>query len=161
MHPLEVKRKIRTAALLKSSLHKCEIVVGRSIRPFMVGGSKENPIVTAALANPGSTCYLFPGDNAVDLSDAASAREQKLLPPTVKHLIVIDGTWNQTREMFNGNKEWLSGLIQVQFTKGIGRQRDGRSEYVVRREPTANCVCTLEATIATICALEPRMEEHR
>jgi DTW domain-containing protein YfiP len=161
MHPLEVKRKIRTAALLKHSINKCDIVVSRSIRPFMQGGSKPNLSVIAALAEPESTCYLFPGQSAVDLSNSQHARDTKQLPASIKYLIVLDGTWNQTREMFNRNKQYFSSLLQVQFTKGIGRQKDGRSEYVVRREPTANCVCTLEATVACLCALEPKMEAHR
>jgi DTW domain-containing protein YfiP len=88
MHPLEIKRKIRTGHLCQNILNKVEIIVNRKLKKHV--GS--NAPLDAALADPESTVILFPANDAVDLSDVAGARERGELPATVKHLIVFDGT---------------------------------------------------------------------
>ena len=157
MHPLEVKRKIRTGHLCQKILQKCEILVNRKFKKYI----GKNPHLDAALADPGSVCVLFPAADAADLGDVDGARARKEIPAEVKHLIVFDGTWGQARELFNHNKPQLEGMHKVQFCQGIGANKGGRSEFVVRKEPTSTAVCTLEAIVACVCALEPECESMR
>lgn len=72
MHPKERERKVTTVALAALALQRCDVLVGRDLAPFR----GTCPALDAALggghAGAGTTCVLFPGNDAVDLSDASA-----------------------------------------------------------------------------------------
>jgi DTW domain-containing protein len=82
---------------------------------------------------------LYPGEGAVDVS-----RDPPAGPVT---LVVLDGTWWQTRKVLRCNP-MLAALPRYDFCPARP------SEYRIRREPTESSVSTIEALMVTLGALE-------
>lgn len=82
---------------------------------------------------------LYPGEDAIDLG-----REPPAHPIT---LVVIDGTWSQTKKLVKENAA-LRALPRVAFTP------DAPSEYRIRREPKDEYVSTIEALTHVLGLLE-------
>ncbi len=94
----------------------------------------------------GTAMLLYPGEEATDLA---------ALP--VNHpltLVVVDGTWANTKKMVNQNPV-LASLPRLAFTPSQP------SEYRIRREPKAHCVSTIEALAIVLGALEGEPERFR
>ena len=87
----------------------------------------------------GNVALLYPGEDSTDVSS---------LPRTEPlTLIVVDGTWWQTRKMVRRNEK-LAALPRVAFTP------ERPSEYRIRKEPAEQCVSTIEALMYVLGALE-------
>jgi DTW domain-containing protein len=87
----------------------------------------------------GNIALLYPGDDAKDVST---------LPRTTPlTLVVVDGTWWQTRKMVRRNAK-LAALPRVAFTP------PRPSEYRIRKEPAEQCVSTIEALMYVLGSLE-------
>ena len=84
---------------------------------------------------------LYPGEGSIDLADL-SAEE---MPST---LVVIDGTWSQAHRMYRDNR-WLHGLTRYSLNP------DAPSRYRIRKEPSAECLSTLESTAMALSMIEP------
>jgi hypothetical protein len=82
---------------------------------------------------------LYPGAGAKDL-----AREP---PPGPVTLVVVDGTWAQTKTVLRKNPR-LAALPRYAFVPS------SPSDYRIRREPTVECVATIEALVHALSALE-------
>ncbi len=98
----------------------------------------DNARVQAVRAEPG-TMLLFPGEGAIEPSELNSEQ--------LRHLIVIDGTWAQARKVLKLNPA-LRELPRV----GLRPEQPGN--YRIRKEPSAECLATIEAVAGLLGVLE-------
>jgi len=103
-----------------------------------------HPAVVEALASP-RTLVLFPSPDAVPL-DIVAAEDNG--PRT---LLVLDGTWDYARNMYNGNRRLFEHLRKVCLPMS---DCVPVSEYGIRKQPRAGCVSTLEAVAYALALLE-------
>lgn len=82
---------------------------------------------------------LWPGPGAIDVATAPPAG-----PVT---LVVVDGTWSQARKLVQHNPE-IAALPRYAFAPS----EPGR--YRIRREPSAECLSTIEALAHVLGVLE-------
>jgi DTW domain-containing protein YfiP len=141
-HPREQKTAIGTARLAHLCLPGSELHVGIEF--------EDHADVRAALAEAEAAGrpphLLFPGPRAIDLAEA------KLDGPIT--LVVVDGTWWQARKLLKRNPR-LAALPQIRFTP------PAPSNYRIRREPSDDCVATVEAIAHVLGALEGDPERFR
>jgi DTW domain-containing protein YfiP len=131
-HPREHHVAIGTARMAHRALPNSQLRVGLHFA--------EDPGVLAALADSSATYVLFPGPAALSLEQLPRDRAITL--------IVLDGTWSQARKLLRLNPR-IAGLPRVAF------RPLKPSAYVIRREPSAFCVSTIEALAEVLTALEP------
>ena len=131
-HPRERDVPIGTARMASLCLPNAELHVGVHWRGSdaltRALGDRERP---AAL--------LYPGPGAIDVA---------LDPP--RHpvtLIVVDGTWSQTRKVVRENPE-LAALPRYALTPAAP------SEYRIRKEPHVSYLSTIEALVHVLGVLE-------
>lgn len=127
-HPREERVPIGTAWMAHLCLPRSELHVGLDFEgaPFL-----SDPDRPAAL--------LYPGDGARDvLSDP---------PPGPITLVVVDGTWSQSRKLLALNPS-LAALPRLAF------RAPTPSEYRIRKEPHPTVVSTIEALALVLGALE-------
>jgi DTW domain-containing protein len=128
-HPRERRMAIGTARLAHLALPRSELRVGVDF--------SEDPSVQEL----GADAYvLFPSPEASPLDTLPRDR-----PLT---LVVLDGTWSQARKLLKLNPA-LARLPRVSF-----RPR-APSAYLIRRQPAAFCLSTIEALAEVLEALEP------
>ncbi|MFO0747134.1 MAG: tRNA-uridine aminocarboxypropyltransferase [Myxococcota bacterium] len=131
-HPREREVAIGTARMASLCLPESELHVGvhwdgsAALRRAL-----SDPLRPAAL--------LYPGEGAVDVMRAP--------PPGPLTLIVVDGTWTQTRKVVRENPA-LAALPRYAFTP------PAPSDYRIRKEPDPSCVSTIEALVHVLGALE-------
>jgi hypothetical protein len=93
-----------------------------------------------ALSDPTRpAALLYPGEGAIDV--VANP------PSSPVTLVVVDGTWSQTRKVVRENPE-LAALPRYAFTP------PAPSEYRIRKEPDETYVSTIEALVHVLGALE-------
>jgi DTW domain-containing protein YfiP len=131
-HPRERDVPIGTARMASLCLPNAELHVGVDWR-----GSATLARVLADPSRPAA--LLYPGPSAIDV--VANP------PETPVTLIVVDGTWSQTRKILRDNPE-LAALPGYAFTP------PAPSEYRIRKEPHESCVSTIEALVHVLGALE-------
>ena len=87
---------------------------------------------------------LYPGRGAVPLAQ---------LDPTHRPdtLVVLDGTWRHAHNLYRDNP-WLQRLPRY------GLNPDSASRYRIRREPSLDCLSTIEAVVEALRILEPETE---
>ncbi len=138
-HPRERDVPIGTARMASLCLPNSEIHVGVHWR-----GSTA---LARALSDPSRPAVLlYPGEGAIDV-----VRDPPKGPVT---LVVVDGTWWQTKKVVRENPE-LAALPRYAFTP------PSPSEYRIRREPNETCVSTIEALVHVLGALEGDGERFR
>ena len=155
-HPNERKRKtISTVPLLPLTLSNVAVKVGYSFDADTLTPMRD------AVANNRQPLLLFPGPSAV-LLDAPSAEDQStgccasaaasnlLAKDKPALLILIDGTWSEARAIARSSPTLFSSCTQVAFS-GESKALYGS----IRREPSVECVSTLEATCRCLRYLEP------
>jgi DTW domain-containing protein YfiP len=131
-HPLERDMPIGTARMASLCLPNSELLIGVDWQ--------NSPSLARLLADPERPpVLLYPGKDARDLHRSPIAS-----PVT---LIVMDGTWTNTRKMVRRNPI-LRHLPRVTF------QPDHPSEYRIRREPDARFVSTIEALMYVLGVIE-------
>ena len=131
-HPRERDVPIGTARMASLCLPNAELHVG-----VHWGGSAA---LARALGDPSRpAALLYPGPGALDV--VASP------PRGPVTLIVVDGTWSQTRTVVRDNPE-LAALPRYAFTP------PEPSEYRIRQEPQEAYVSTIEALVHVLGALE-------
>ena len=119
-----------TARIVHKSLHHCDLIVDHNRRL----GIHHLPIQ----ANAG---LLFPRPDAPSLTELSAAERPS-------QLVIIDGTWHQAKTIVRDVPQLrdLPCYRLIPTTPG---------QYRVRREPDAQSLSTLEATVAALQALEP------
>lgn len=131
-HPRERDVPIGTAHMASLCLPNAELHVG-----VHWSGSAA---LARALSDPARpAALLYPGAGAIDVT-----RHPPSSPVT---LVVVDGTWSQTRKVVRENPE-LAALPRYAFTP------PAPSEYRIRKEPDDTCVSTIEALAHVLGALE-------
>ncbi len=131
-HPRERDVPIGTARMASLCLPNAELHVGVHWR-----GSTA---LARALSDPERpAALLYPGPGAVDVVAHP--------PATPVTLVVVDGTWSQTRKVVRENPE-LAALPRYAFTP------PSPSEYRIRKEPDEAYVSTIEALVHVLGALE-------
>ena len=95
----------------------------------------------AILSDP-RTRILYPGPKSVPLESQ---------PSDISTLVILDGTWDQARKLFSHNPA-------LQTVPKVSLSLSAPSEYVVRTQPTAGCLSTLEAGVHSVALLENRPE---
>ncbi|HEU4584024.1 MAG TPA: tRNA-uridine aminocarboxypropyltransferase [Polyangiaceae bacterium] len=131
-HARERTHPFNTARLVALGLRRSELLVDYA------GCLRRNPALLGSLEGCG---VLYPHASARDVS-AVPAGERP------RKLIVIDGTWHNARTLYRD----LPALHALpHFTLPPGSS----SAFVLRRQPAAYCLSTLEATVYALQALEP------
>jgi DTW domain-containing protein len=139
-HPRERDMPIGTARMASLCLEGSELHVG-------LRWPGESTAVARALADPSRpAALLYPGEGAVDV-----LQEPPRGPVT---LVVVDGTWSQTRKVVRDNPA-LAALPRYAFTP------PAPSEYRIRKEPDEACVSTIEALAHVLGVLEGDPERFR
>jgi DTW domain-containing protein YfiP len=136
-HPRERDKAIGTARMASLCLPNSELHVG-------VEFDEGSALARAIRDSEGSVALLYPGEDARDVSLLPE-------PERPRTLIVVDGTWWQTRKMVRRNA-LLATLPRVQFTPLRP------SEYRIRKEPADHCVSTIEALMYVLGALEGNLD---
>ncbi|MCU0792422.1 MAG: DTW domain-containing protein [Opitutaceae bacterium] len=139
MHPKEFKReKAGTGRLTHLCLPESEIHMGTDF--------DQHAPVQAILRDPALyPVLLYPGGGALNLSHG------ELSPDALggRRLVVIllDATWACARKMLRLSPS-LQALPRIMFTP------TAPSRFVIKQQPQAGCLSTLEATHETLLALE-------
>jgi len=136
-HPGEIKRNIRTCKMLELGLAPgcCTVYTGRKFP------GKDTTLATI-LSDP-TTMILYPGPDSVPLTS--------ITPSSISTLVILDGTWDQARKLFSHNP-----ILQAMPKVSISLPTP--SEYIVRTQPSAGCMSTLEVGVHSIAILEDRQE---
>ena len=138
-HPRERDVPIGTAHMASLCLPDAELHVGVHWR-----GSAA---LSRALSDPARpAALLYPGPGAIDVV--------KSPPPSPVTLVVVDGTWSQTRKVVRENPE-IAALPRYAFTP------PAPSEYRIRKEPHETYVSTIEALVHVLGALEGEPDRYR
>ncbi|KAG6427079.1 hypothetical protein SASPL_111319 [Salvia splendens] len=167
-HPHERRHKLATVPILSKCLRNCEIIVGRKLKygqsellDSLHDQAKENPNLALRRA-----VYLFPaaaveccmylvlhGPDALPFGEIS--RMHSSLDDAGREglvLIVFDGTWKHTKEMLVASLSFISKFA-VQVCFDFDATADGGtifdSELILRKEPFAGCVSTMEAVAIT------------
>ena len=131
-HPRERHKAIGTARIAALCLPNAEILVGFDF--------EHDERARSLLADPDAPAVL--------LYPSPDARDLKSDPPKGPvTLVVLDGTWSQSRSLLRDNS-WLQSLPKVAFAP------DAPSEYRIRREPREDFVSTIEALVHALGMLE-------
>jgi DTW domain-containing protein YfiP len=131
-HPRERYVAIGTAHMASLCLTNSELHVG-------IDWSRSEPLARA-LSNPERPpVLLYPGPGSIDI--VASP------PPGPVTLVVVDGTWAQTKKVVRTNPR-LAALPRYAFVPKTP------SEYRIRKEPDDASVATIEALVHALSALE-------
>lgn len=131
-HPRERDVPINTARIASLCLPSSELHVGVTF-----GGTRVLGELLADDARP--PVLLYPGPGAIDIEASP--------PSGPVTLVVIDGTWAQARKLVRKNPE-LAALPRYAF------RPPAPSDYRIRKEPSEECVSTLEAIVHVLGVLE-------
>lgn len=144
MHPKEFKReKAGTGRLTHLCLPNSEIQVGVEF--------DAHPAVQRLLRDPSlHVVLLYPGESATNLSET----EADWPIPDHRRLcvIVLDATWSCARKMLKLSP-CLQRLPRVMFTPSAP------SRFLIKQQPMAGCLSTLESVYEVIRALNGRGHE--
>ncbi|XP_047964032.1 tRNA-uridine aminocarboxypropyltransferase 2 isoform X2 [Salvia hispanica] len=160
-HPHERRHKLATVPILAKCLRNCEIIVGRKLKygqsellDSLHDQATENPNLPLPRA-----VYLFPGPDALPFGEVS--RMHSSLDDAGRGglvLIVFDGTWKHAKEMLVASLSFISKFA-VPVCLDFDAAADGGtifdSELILRKEPFAGCVSTMEAVARCLHVLEP------
>lgn len=145
MHPKEYKQeKAATGRLTHLCLPQSEIQMGI--------GFDEHERVQALINDPKHLpVLLYPGRNALNLShhragDSDFDRFRTSLSERQLVVFLLDATWSLGRKMLKLSPS-LQRLPRIMFTPSAP------SRYVIKHQPAAGCLSTLEATHELLLAL--------
>ncbi len=126
-HPSEAGHALNTGRLAALGLANGTLRMGEMFEDELLSGGADDYL-------------MFPGENALSLSELAS------LPRPIR-LIVPDGTWRKARKLLYLNPR-LAALPRVTLPEGLG------SRYRLRKAPSAGALSTIEAIVVALNALE-------
>ena len=129
-HVGERSHAFNTARIVHKALRRSQLIVDHN-RHF---GTHQLPIH----ANSG---LLYPGLDAPSLTELAPAERPA-------QLVIIDGTWHQAKTI-------VRDVPQLRDLPCYRLAPSSPGQYRIRREPNAQSLSTLEATVAALQALEP------
>lgn len=129
-HVRERFHAFNTARIVRHALTNCTLIADR-IRT----------LATADLPIQARTGVLYPSDDAVPLAAIPGGRG-------LDQLIVLDGTWHHAKTM-------MRDIPVLQTLPRYRLSPTDPSRYRLRREPDAQALSTVEATVAALQDLEP------
>lgn len=143
MHPKEFKQeKAATGRLTHLCLARSEIHMGIAF--------DAHEEVQALIRDPDNhAVLLYPGRDATNLSDDTGARLDAFRRETQGRRLVVfllDATWSLGRKMLKLSPS-LQRLPRIMFTPAAP------SRYLIKQQPHAGCLSTLEATHELLLAL--------
>lgn len=133
MHPKEAKReKIGTGRISHLFLSNSKIISGVDF--------SENNEVKALIADPNNYCaILYPGDEAVNLSDVSENKLNELKNNGKRWVVfLIDGTWPCAKKMMKLSHN-LRALPRFSFSA------KHTSIFEIKEQPADFCLSTLES----------------
>lgn len=146
MHPYEFKRvKANTGRLTHLCLRDSELHLGVSF--------DEHEAVQALIHDPKNfPVLLYPGRDAIDLStvpqDGAQLSNLSAQLETRRLVVfLLDATWRLVRPMLRTSFS-LQRLPRIMFSHAAP------SRFVIKRQPEAGCLSTLEASHELLVALD-------
>lgn len=144
MHPKEFKKeKVGTGRFSHLVLQNSEVLVGIDF--------DQDPAFQRRLADETyQTVVLYPGKNAIDLSEPNSASQLAGKPI---QWVVIDGTWQCAKKMMRLTTS-LHRLPRVSFAPGR------TSEFQVKHQPRPECLSTAESLHQVLLDLNRLGMEH-
>ncbi len=138
MHPSEIKKgHIGTGRLTHLSLPNSKIIIGTEFR--------NNKELESLITNPTNLpLLLYPAENALDLKKEEH-RERYLTQRPV--IFIIDATWPRAKKMIK-NSPILHKIERISFnTKHT-------SQFLIKQQPSAQCLSTIESTFETLKMLK-------
>ena len=129
MHPKEFKReKAGTGRLTHLCLPNSRIIMGAAFN--------QDPEVSECIADDRyRSVLLYPGREAQNLSDSRTA----IAPPDRPlQVFILDATWASARKMLRLSPD-LQRLPRIMFTP------TAPCRYLIKQQPQAGCLSTLEA----------------
>ena len=137
-HPREQDfRQLTTVPLLQQCIpeSKCKVYRGKRFPSSKFGNLYQ-------ICSRSNAALLYPSKDAVEIKDFAAQLDDEPL-----QLIVLDGTWQEARAIKH-NCKFLNNIAKVHITGSW------RSEFVIKTQPTDDCVSTLEAVAIAISQIE-------
>ena len=131
-HRRERFHAFNSARIVHQSLQRCRLLVDHT--PELASQFARTPLSDHA-------ALLYPGDDARLLEDR-SPHER------VDQLIILDGTWSHAKTL-------MRDLPRLGTLPRYRLAPSSPSNFRIRREPNAQALSTLEATVAALSVLEP------
>lgn len=146
MHPKEYKReKVGTGRMTGLQLENSEIIVGVDFTK----NERVNEILTKEKNN---SFLLYPGHDSFNLSVEESPETISFLGDA-PHLFILDGTWPCARKMLKRSTN-LQKLKRVSFDNEI------KSKFIIKQQPAALCLSTIESVYTVLNLLKKSDVEH-
>ncbi len=145
MHPKEYKKERNgTGHMTKLQLANSEIIVGIDFT--------ENKRVNEILHNKQNTSYLlYPGKDNFNLSTRKSSEINSFMGEH-PYLFILDGTWPCARKMLKLSKN-LQQLKRISFDNKI------KSKFIIKQQPDALCLGTIESVYTVLNLLKTSGQE--
>ena len=146
MHPKEYrKQKNGTGHMTHLQLENSEIIVGVDFT--------HNTRVNEILANEHSSSFLlYPGKDSFNLSIRQPAETHAVMG-AAPHIFLLDGTWPCARKMLTLSTN-LQQLKRVSFDATI------TSKFIIKQQPEALCLSTIESIYTVLNVLHASGFEH-
>ena len=165
-HPAEQAQAKGSVRLLQLSLQPCQVEVGEQFDPLLLARWLALPLADSAAANPASASASAPAPPSAPEPSSAPTRSLLLYPvrpgdptaaalplplpladPAGWRLVLLDGTWRQTRQMLR-----LNPLLQSLPRWALPAPPPSR--YAIRRAQRPEQRSTLEAACLALAALQ-------
>jgi DTW domain-containing protein YfiP len=162
-HPQESRRKNRSLPILQLTLHEdnLHVLVGRRLGGGSLPGGRieeEYTSFQSMLHDASKRLFLlYPSPDAISLEDAiqmvrSEMNDDKLNnKTTMVNLLVLDGTWQYTREMDRANL-YPEHMIRIQWTPKEEETLCPR--FAIRAPPSPNYLSTAECIAQVVCQFE-------
>ena len=136
MHPKEYrKEKSGTGHITKLQLENSEIIVGVDF----TNNSRVNEILTNKENN---AFLLYPGKDSFNISTRKSVEINSFMGHN-PYIFILDGTWPCARKMLKLSTN-LQQLKRVSFDNKI------KSKFIIKQQPAALCLSTIESVFTVI-----------
>jgi DTW domain-containing protein YfiP len=128
-HPRAARHPLGTVPYLRTSLERVTVCTGVDFASDAAAERARNAVL------------VFP-------ADADDAGREPVRPHGALTLVVVDGTWPQARSIVRASP-WLRALPRLSLTP-----RQPSAYGILRRQPHAGCLSTLEAVAEALLVLD-------
>jgi len=139
-HPGEKKRPLNTSAIIEACLTPKSYSVYKG-RQFNCNQKFED--LHDIVGKSQNTFILYPSNDAISLEEMVEMGDRD----TCYNIVLIDGTWRQARSMYAQTK-FVKNLPKVKISSSA------LSEYLIRQQPTDQCLCTVECAAISLSVTE-------
>lgn len=155
-HPAEQHQAKGSVRLLQLSLRNCQVEVGERFDPAALAGWLAAPLPMppgspspspSPLLRPLQSLLLYPVEPGDPAAATAAEPSLPLADPAAWRLVLLDGTWRQTRQLLR-----LNPLLQSLPHWALASPPPSR--YAIRRAQRPEQRSTLEAACLALAALQ-------